>query len=105
MSHYMRTYATCNTYVSVLYLYCSCTMTKEIITMITATKLRNNVYGILDEVLSTGIPVDIERHGKHLRIVALDKPLKLKNLKPIKNLIVGDPADLEKIDWSDEWKP
>lgn len=72
--------------------------------MITATKLRDNVYGILDEVLATGIPVEIERHGKHLKIVAVDKPLKLKNLQPIKNLIVGEPADLEKIDWSDEWK-
>ncbi|MBX9587430.1 MAG: type II toxin-antitoxin system Phd/YefM family antitoxin [Gammaproteobacteria bacterium] len=66
--------------------------------MITATQFRNNVYGILDEVLSTGIHVDIERHGKHLRIVALDKPHKLKNLKPIKNLIVGDPVDLENIE-------
>lgn len=74
-------------------------ISEEILTMITATQFRKNVYTVLDEVLSTGISVDIEHHGKHLRIVALDKPLKLKNLNPIKKLIVGDPADLENIEW------
>lgn len=60
--------------------------------MITATELRKNVYHLLDEVIATGIPLDIERHGKHLRLIAVDKVSKLKNLKPMKNLIVGDPA-------------
>ncbi len=72
--------------------------------MITATELRKNVYQILDEVLTTGLPIEIERHGKHLRIVAVEKISKLKNLKPMKNLIVGDPAELNAIDWTDEWQ-
>lgn len=71
--------------------------------MITATELRKNVYNILDEVLETGLPVDIERHGKHLRLIAVEKPSKLKNLKPMKNLIAGDPSDLNNIDWTHEW--
>lgn len=72
--------------------------------MITATDLRKNVYNILDEVLETGLPVDIERHGKHLRLIVIEKPSKLKNLKPMKNLIIGEPSDLNNIDWTHEWK-
>jgi hypothetical protein len=34
----------------------------------TASRLRENVYRILDEVLETGVPVEIERRGKILRI-------------------------------------
>jgi prevent-host-death family protein len=71
--------------------------------MITATELRKNVYNILDEVLATGLPVEIERHGKHLRLVAVVKVSKLKNLKPLKDLIVGDPAELNAVDWTNEW--
>jgi antitoxin (DNA-binding transcriptional repressor) of toxin-antitoxin stability system len=36
---------------------------------VSATQLRQNIYAILDEALSTGKPVEIERKGKVLRIV------------------------------------
>ena len=36
---------------------------------ISATKLRRNLYDILDSVLDTGIPVEVERNGRRLRIV------------------------------------
>ncbi len=72
--------------------------------MITATELRKNVYNLLDEVLATGVPIEIERHGKHLRLVVVEKTSKLKNLKPMKNLIIGDPAELNAVDWSGEWQ-
>ena len=36
---------------------------------ITASRLRDNVYRILDEVLDTRRPVEIERRGQRLRIV------------------------------------
>ena len=62
--------------------------------MITATELRKNAYNLLDEVLATGVPIEIERDGKHLRLVAVEKISKLKNLKPMKSLLVGDPAEL-----------
>ena len=71
---------------------------------INATSLRKDIYNILDTVIETGVPVDVTRHGKHLKIVVVEKPSKLKNLKPMKGLIKGDPADLESIDWSHEWQ-
>jgi hypothetical protein len=69
-----------------------------------ASALRENIYRILDEILDTGVPVDIERKGKLLRIAAVEPKSKLANLKS-RDLIVGDPEDLVHIDWSEEWRP
>jgi len=69
-----------------------------------ASALRENIYRILDEILETGVPVDIERKGKLLRITAVEPRSKLANLKP-RDLIVGDPEELVHIDWSEEWRP
>lgn len=70
----------------------------------TATELRRDVYNILDEVIETGVPAEIERKGKHLKIIVIEKPSKFDRIKPIKDLIIGDPEDLNNLDWSDEWK-
>jgi len=37
---------------------------------VTATALRAHLYRLLDSVLETGEPIEIERHGRILRIVA-----------------------------------
>lgn len=71
---------------------------------LTASKLRENVYRILDQVLATGVPVEIERGGKILRISAAESPGKLANLKR-RDCIVGDPQELVHHDWSSEWSP
>jgi hypothetical protein len=39
-----------------------------------ATALRQNLYSVLDEVLATGTPVEIECKGKILRIVTDEGP-------------------------------
>ncbi|MGH7803826.1 MAG: type II toxin-antitoxin system prevent-host-death family antitoxin [Candidatus Binatia bacterium] len=74
---------------------------------ITASKLRENVYKILDRVLETGAPVEIERRGKKLRIVPADESDrgKVDRLPKRPETIVGDPEELVHLDWSDEWKP
>jgi hypothetical protein len=69
---------------------------------VTASKLRENIYGILDQVLETGTPVEVIRKGKVLKIVPEQKPDKLSRLKKRK-CIVGDPEDLVHLDWSSEW--
>lgn len=70
-----------------------------------ATDLRKDIYRILDEVLATGQAVEVERNGKLLRIVPADGTRPTERLQPIAGLIVGDPAALEHLDWSGEWKP
>ncbi|HZF12980.1 MAG TPA: type II toxin-antitoxin system Phd/YefM family antitoxin [Thermoanaerobaculia bacterium] len=72
---------------------------------LTASKLRENVYRILDEVLETGVPVEIERRGKILKIVSAAPRSKLDNLKPNPGYLCCDPEDVVHLDWSGEWRP
>lgn len=71
---------------------------------ITASALRQNVYRILDRVLATGVPVEIERRGELLRIVRAEPKAKLDNLKQ-RTYLETDPQELVHIDWSSEWRP
>jgi hypothetical protein len=68
---------------------------------VTASKLRENIYGILDQALE-GVPVEVVRKGKILRIVPEVKPDKLSRLKK-RNCIIGDPDDIVHMDWLSEW--
>ena len=74
---------------------------------ITASKLRENIYKVLDQVIETGVPVEIERRGRILKIVPGDENprSKLARLEPRPKAIVGDPEDLIHLDWSSEWNP
>jgi hypothetical protein len=74
---------------------------------VTASRLRENIYRLLDQVLETGTPVEIERRGRILKIVPADEPprSKLDRLEPHPGSIVGNPEDLVHLDWSSEWKP
>lgn len=76
---------------------------KQIKKTITASKLRENIYRILDKILQTGIPVEIERKGKKLKIEPVDPVNKLNNL--IKRpYLKCDPDEIVHMDWSKEWK-
>ncbi|MCO5182587.1 MAG: type II toxin-antitoxin system Phd/YefM family antitoxin [Anaerolineae bacterium] len=66
---------------------------------ITATELRSNIYNLLDEVLETGIPLEISRGGKKLQIVPTEKVDKLGNLVKRSDVIAGDPDDLIHMEW------
>ena len=69
---------------------------------ITASKLRENVYRILDEAIESGKPIEVVRKGTVLTIVPPQRVSKLANLKKRPGL-VGDPDDIVSIDWSKEW--
>jgi len=71
---------------------------------LTASQLRSDVYRILDRVLETGVPVEIERHGKILRIVPPADSSKTGRLEPVEYL-TGDPEEIVHVDWSEEWRP
>jgi hypothetical protein len=69
-----------------------------------ASALRENIYRLLDQVVETGVPIEIERQGKILKIV-LEKPKsKLSNLQP-RPYLTEDPEELVHLDWSGEWRP
>jgi hypothetical protein len=72
---------------------------------LTASGLRMNVYKILDRVLETGVPAEVERRGKLLRIVPAETVGRLDRLSPRPNFIKGSPEDLVHLDWSHEWRP
>ena len=69
---------------------------------VTPTELRGNIYKLLDEVLQTGVPLEINKGGRVLRIVPMEKKAKLNNLVRKRNVIVGDPEDLVDISWEKE---
>ncbi|MBV8085119.1 MAG: type II toxin-antitoxin system Phd/YefM family antitoxin [Chloroflexi bacterium] len=72
---------------------------------VTASELRQNIYRLLDQVLETGVPLEIERNGRRLRVVPADTRPKLDRLRPHPEAISGDPDDLVHLDWSKEWRP
>ncbi len=71
---------------------------------ISPSRLRDDVYRILDEVLATGIPVEILRNGRLLRIVQVEEipSSKLSRLDPHPHAVIGDPESILDIDWSDD---
>ncbi len=69
---------------------------------ISATELRGNIYKLLDEVLNTGIPIEINKGGKKLKIMPADKVDKLQNLVSRPNVIKGNPDELLNISWEKE---
>ncbi len=72
---------------------------------VTASMLRANIYRLLDQALETGLPIEVERKGKILRITPESPPSKLRRLTRRATYICGDATDLVHMDWSSEWKP
>ncbi len=73
--------------------------------VITASELRQNIYKLLDQVLDSGVPLEIERNGRRLRVIPTDAPPKLDRVVGHADYVVGDPEELVHIDWSNEWRP
>jgi len=72
---------------------------------ITVTQLRQDIYRVLDEVIETGVPLEIERKGAILKIVPEKRRQKLDLLEPRDDYLRGDPEDIVHLDWSREWRP
>lgn len=69
-----------------------------------ATNLRASLYKVIDQVIETGIPVEIERKGKIVKLVPVQERNKLANLEAHPDTIMGNPDDLIHMDWSNYWK-
>jgi hypothetical protein len=72
---------------------------------VTATELRKNIYKLLDEVLSSNTPLEVERKGKRLIITPAGREARIERLQLHDDCIVGDPEELVHMDWSEEWRP
>ena len=73
------------------------------VTRLSLTKLRSDLYQVMDRVLETGVPVEIERRGRTIRISPVAPKSKLDNLVKRRGTIIGDPDEIVHMDWSDEW--
>lgn len=76
---------------------------------ITASKLRQDVYQLLDQVLETGTPLTITR--KRRRLLITRDPMtpppgdKLANLPVRPDYIAGNANDLVRVDTAKHWNP
>lgn len=66
---------------------------------ITVTELRRNIYNLLDEILATGVPLEVNRAGRKLHIAPVEPVDKFANMKFRPDVINGDPNDLVHIEW------
>lgn len=73
--------------------------------IITPSKLREDIYNILDAVLENGEVVEVKRKGQIIKIVPPKKRNKLSSLVSHSDAVVGDSDDFVSMDWSKEWKP
>lgn len=80
---------------------------------LTPSKLRADVYRVLDRILATGEPVQVERKGRRLVISVAEgfdapEPPRCRRLEDFAispTLLVGDADDIVEIDWSRYWDP
>lgn len=76
----------------------------------TATKLRADLYRVIDDVIKKGVPVEVELRGRRVRIVPVEPPDKLASLVKRPGVIVGDGRRLPRIKtfdpkkWRKKWE-
>ena len=71
---------------------------------ITATKLRADLYRVIDNVIKNGVSVEVELRGRKVRIVPAEPRDKLAALVKRPGVIVGDPGRLRQVKTFDEKK-
>ena len=74
-------------------------------THITATHLRASLFRTLDQVLTSGEPVEVSRPGGTVRIMPAERGSRLARLSCHPGTIVGDALDLPAVSWEGDWQP
>lgn len=72
---------------------------------VTPSALRADIYRLLDQVLETGTPLEVDRDGETLVIAPKHPRSRLERLVRRDDFVVGDPGELSEHDWSGEWRP
>jgi hypothetical protein len=71
--------------------------------MITPSKLRENIYNLLDQVIKTGQPIEIKRKNKVLEIMMKQPESKLDHLRK-REVLNCMPDEIIFNNWEKEWK-
>lgn len=71
--------------------------------MIKPSQLREDIYNLLDRVIETGLPLEVKRKGKILKIALDKKASKLSNLKK-RDVMSAKPGYYIHLDWSKKWR-
>ena len=71
---------------------------------ITATKLRSELYRVIDDVISKGISIEVELRGRKVRIVPVEPTDKLARLIKRPGVITGGAGRLPQVRTFDEKK-
>lgn len=73
---------------------------------VTPTAFRKDLYALLDRVIETGEPLEIERRGVTLKVEAKPTESRLERIRRmgIKDLWLGDRDDIFHVDWLEEWR-
>jgi hypothetical protein len=61
-----------------------------------------NLINLLEEIVTTGDPIELDWHGNRFQIFPIQKKSKLDNLVPHPEVYIGDPNDLVNISWEHE---
>ena len=73
--------------------------------ILTPSKLRENIFQLLDQVLESGEIIEIKRKGQILKIVPPKRKHKLDNLIRREDALNGSSDDIVEMDWSEQWTP
>ncbi len=69
---------------------------------ISATKLRADIYRVIEGVIESGVPVEVELRGRKVRIVPAEQRDKLANLVKRPGVLVGGPDRIDQARTFDE---
>ena len=72
---------------------------------ISSVEFSSKLEGVLDSVIESGIPVEIEHKGKTVRIVPMGKPRSIESLITRDGYLKVDPEEVVHMDWSTYWQP
>jgi len=67
--------------------------------------LRTDLYRLLDRAREAGVPLEVERKARRLRIVPAETGGRLAILAPDADYPPGEPKEFVHLDWSGEWRP
>jgi hypothetical protein len=75
----------------------------DLMAAITLTELRADLYKVVDQIIKTGVSVEVQRNGHKIKIILADGPSKLERLTQRTDVINGDLEDIVHCDWLQEW--